>query len=562
MKLTLLKKGLLFFNTLLIAACVIIAYAGYRTASHGFQAILLNDADFSMRQVHALVNARLPGAWSRQGDALYKGKVKLNDNNALVDELKELSGNNITVFAGDTRVATTFAKDGQRLVGTKANQTVAAEVLSEGKRFVGEAEVLGERYLSVYRPLQAADGSIVGMLFIGVPRAEVENTGEAYTLNVAIATIVLILAVSAAISLALRQQVKRIDRVHNFMAELSDGNFSVEDVAVTSQDEIGDTMFRANHMKNEIRGVIRQITDMADTVAASSQELAASAHTSSDAVHSIADSIGVMAADTRAQADQIDLTHTNVNEVNAQAVSLGQAAQQMLDVANSTMSGVDKGTGAVRDTVSAMDSIARQTKRTSEVVQGLGEKSAKVGSIVATIGDIAEQTNLLALNAAIEAAHAGDAGRGFAVVAEEVRKLAEESRAAAANITGMIDSIRGEIALVVDVMRENEAQVSSGTEVVHVTGAVFEEIKGYVDQLDHNVNQVQGAISSLTGGMDSINMAINTVNDKCTEQVDESHNVSAMTEEQTAMISEIAQASNSLAQMAVSLKETVSHFRL
>ena len=79
--------------------------------------------------------------------------------------------------------------------------------------------------------------------------------------------------------------------------------------------------------------------------------------------------------------------------------------------------------------------LAESSAQVSEGIQALSVKSERIGGIVGTITGIAEQTNLLALNAAIEAARAGEQGRGFAVVAEEVRKLAEESQSAAAEIS-------------------------------------------------------------------------------------------------------------------------------
>ena len=84
------------------------------------------------------------------------------------------------------------------------------------------------------------------------------------------------------------------------------------------------------------------------------------------------------------------------------------------------------------------------SRAVTEAIDGLADKSKQIGAIVETITGIAEQTNLLALNTAIEAARAGEQGRGFAVVAEEVRKLAEESQEAAAQIARLISAIQVE----------------------------------------------------------------------------------------------------------------------
>src|SRR5215208_3642928 len=100
--------------------------------------------------------------------------------------------------------------------------------------------------------------------------------------------------------------------------------------------------------------------------------------------------------------------------------------------------------------------------------QALALKSERIGGIVGTITGIAEQTNLLALNAAIEAARAGERGRGFAVVAEEVRKLAEES-AAAAEISGLIGEIQTETGAVVTAVDEAAGRTQDSVASVQQT---------------------------------------------------------------------------------------------
>ena len=196
------------------------------------------------------------------------------------------------------------------------------------------------------------------------------------------------------------------------------------------------------------------------------------------------------------------------------------------------------------------------------MVAELGDRSKAIGQIVATISGIAGQTNLLALNAAIEAARAGEQGRGFAVVAEEVRKLAEQSQEATKQISALIGAIQSDTEQAVTAMDNGTREVKLGTEVVNAAGQAFQEIVGLVGQVSDQIKEVSATIEQMAIGSQQIVGSVNQIDLLAKEAAAQAQTVSAATEEQSASMEEIASSSQSLAQLAMELRDAVGKFHV
>jgi len=179
-------------------------------------------------------------------------------------------------------------------------------------------------------------------------------------------------------------------------------------------------------------------------------------------------------------------------------------------------------------------------------VEQLGESTAQVGQIAATIREIADQTNLLALNASIEAARAGEAGRGFAVVANEVRRLADRTTKATADIDGLIVKIGQDTDRAIGGMRTGSSQVGEGLGLVCEAHEALNGINDLMGGAVRMVSEIATASSQQTDAMNDIGSNI-------------SH-VAAMTEQSLGVVRSTTEQIDELVPMVGRVRNAVEQF--
>jgi methyl-accepting chemotaxis protein len=344
--------------------------------------------------------------------------------------------------------------------------------------------------------------------------------------------------------------------------QVAGGDLRQYDWQYSSQDELGELATAFAGMVTNLRELVQNLAQCAEQLAASSEQLTAVTDESATATNQVAGLVGEVAQGAGKQAEAVASITAKVEQVATRVRLVATNADQASAMSGKTAEVAQGGNDTIAQAVQQMSNIEETVNSSAEVVAKLGERSKDIGQIVDTIANIAGQTNLLALNAAIEAARAGEQGKGFAVVAEEVRKLAEQSEAAAKQIATLIREIQGDTDLAVVAMNTGTQEVVKGKTIVTTAGENFREITVSVDAVLRQVSEISTAMGNIENGSDEIVKGIFKIDTISKATAEHTQTVSAATEEQSASLEEIAASCQGLAKMAQGLQNIIGKFQL
>ena len=325
-----------------------------------------------------------------------------------------------------------------------------------------------------------------------------------------------------------------VSRMVFLIHEIAANNLAVEDMEVTSQDEIGKAGFALNQMKNNLREMIESIAGTAEHVASASEEISSSATQQAQAAE--------------IQRDQTAQVATAMQEMSSTVLQVSDNANKAAEAARQASETARHGGSIVDDTLTRMRAIADSVSATAKKMEGLVKSSDQIGRIIGVINDIADQTNLLALNAAIEAARAGEQGRGFAVVADEVRKLAERTTTATKEIAQMIKNIQDETKLAVGAMEQGTKQVEEGVASTSRAGDSLKEIIETAEQVGEMITHIAAAATEQSSAAEQVNGSMDQIAKLVRESADGAQ--------------QSAKACQDLSGLALDLQKMVSNFKL
>ena len=282
-----------------------------------------------------------------------------------------------------------------------------------------------------------------------------------------------------------------VTRMVAMIGEVAANNLTVEDMEITSEDEIGKAGLALNKMKNNLRELIQSIAGTAEHVASASEELSSSATQQSQSAET--------------QNNQTTQVATAMQEMSSTVLQVSENSNKAAEASRQAAETAREGGSIVEETLTKMRVIADSVGGTAKKMEELGRSSDQIGRIAGVIDDIADQTNLLALNAAIEAARAGEQGRGFAVVADEVRKLAERTTTATKEIAQMIKNIQDETKTAVIAMEAGTKQVEDGVQSTSRAGDSLKQIIHMSEEVGEMITHIATAATEQSSASEEIN---------------------------------------------------------
>lgn len=373
----------------------------------------------------------------------------------------------------------------------------------------------GERMWDISAPVHV-NGRHWGAFRIGFSMEKTERKVAELRRQIIGAMALMLIASTLTIILVVTLLIRPLNRLTATARRIADGNLE-EQIPVVSNDEIGKVAEAFNRMTSVIVRNLRSEIDRSRRLFDSVRE----------AISHLAGSAGQLMSISAQQAAGATEQATSVHQVSATSEEIAATARQISAnattverLADDTAQRCVAGSGAVSDAIGGMESLKGQVEGIARSMLHLGDNSQKIGGIVEIIDEISDQTNLLALNAAIEAAGAGEAGKRFAIVAKEVRRLAERTVEATAQIRELIQEIQKATNSTIMVTEEGIKGVEGASALVDRVQDSFGQIIAMVEETARAAKEITNSTQQQTSACDEMATTMNEVREVARQTAD------------------------------------------
>ena len=554
----------LFPLVLISVIAVMMGTSGERNIAYQLVEENLENVAYSVDNIY---NLYADGDFSYQNEIFKKGTKDITDDYELLDQIKEQSDIEVTLFWGKQRVLTTITNDkGERVIGTTLDEDFVSDILDGKikKHFAPTIQIADEDYCGFYAPLKLKNGDIAGMIFTGRAKADVQKEiAKGQIRMIASMTVILCIALIVLI-FVVRQIIKALKHTIGRLDDVAEGklDFEMHGKMLQRADEIGEMSQSIQGLIDEFKSIITDLSDSSQELEEFSNEFGQSFDTIAEnisninvAVDEIANGATSQAGETVEANDEI----TRMGEAIGHAVDdielLNHNSDKMRDYSESAENTLQELVAISEQTSQAIDEVRTQTNLTNE--------SAKaIQTATDMITNISAQTNMLSLNASIEAARAGENGKGFAVVADEIRNLSAQSKSSADEIMAIVSELIRNSNTSVTTMNQVSGRVQEQNEKLENTRAMFQSLNQEIASVSDGVNRIREIMEVLEGQKNTVTTSVEQLASIAEENAASTEETSASMTELKDIVKQCHEQTQRLIEISNELNKHTSHFQL
>jgi len=357
-----------------------------------------------------------------------------------------------------------------------------------------------------------------------------------------------------------KNTVAPIGEINRVLVEVLKGDLQgrVENI---NQDEVGELGNLVNRFIDEMQDLISNSKSNFSALAVSTNQMTLAGAHAIGGVNDITHELREVSRYFHDNTESVEEVTASMEELASRTQVISQESEKAFISSKDILNAVRGGERDIDDVLESNIEVNKSTKEAYDSIKALKISSEHIGEMVSFITSVSEQTNLLALNAAIESARAGEHGRGFAVVTDEIRKLAEESKASASKISALVMQIQ-------DKANSADLAISKGQDVAKVSveksNDVNDQFKNILKRIEHITEEIN-LISDSSNVQSSISDEIANLMSEIlvtTQKSDTSvEHISNVINEQMSFYQEIGASMEELEQSVASLSDGAEQWK-